>query len=791
MQDAHEWIAGRELDVLRALGIPWKPGSRRHIQCPFPDHDDHRPSWRWDDSDSRWYCSCGSGSVFDAFIRMRGGDFSDAKRFAADVLGEAITKAESKPAGGRKPKSAPAPPHICPGKPPAAADLEARLRIEGHETLPDGWYSLGQPSVFWLYLTPERTIYEVRARYDSPRVEEITGKKKEVLPWIWSEQKKRWINKAAPRPRPLYNLPELLADPDAPVLFVEGEKTARTGAKRFEDYIATTSSGGTNQHHHTDYTPLKGRRVFIWPDNDHPELSGDGSRKLDRDGKPKVPPGAMYAEAVAQHAHDAGAAEILVVDVPADWPHKWDLADEPPLGAGLAAMLAAAKPWHPPEPPQRPELEPASEPQPAPEAKPGRSRKAVAALKASLARPGPDEFQYDEEGKLYKNEHNVLAAFAKCGIMVSYDDFAHDYHIIGLDGYGPSLNDDSLDELYLLIQREFGLKPSWADFERIALAEARRHRVHPVCAYLDAQQEEWDGVERVDEWLCTYLGAVDDPAGVNRAIGRKFLLAAVRRVRKPGTKFDMMLVLEGPQGSGKSSSVAALCPDPGWFSDSVSLHLDSKSIMELIAGKWLVEIGELAGVRRADVEHVKALISRQADEARLAYDRMKRRRPRQCVFIATTNETNYLLDETGNRRFLPVKTGSIDLAALRRDRDQLWAEAAHFEAKGESLELPKDVIAALAEIQRDREVHDEWEEAITSWLDDNYPISSDLFRDNRVTIMQVATSALGFEKTRLDSVVQKRIAKTLKRAGWMMVARSNGKRLWSRQKQAQEGTFPV
>lgn len=390
------------------------------------------------------------------------------------------------------------------------------------------------------------------------------------------------------------------------------------------------------------------------------------------------------------------------------------------------------------------------------------------------------EFERDEDEKLYKNEHNVLVAFIKCGVKVSYDEFAHEYKVEGLPGYGPMLNDDSLDELYLLIQREHFLKPTKTDFDRITLAEARRNRFHPVRAYLDGL--DWDGMERIDEWLCAYIGAQDDAEGIIRAVGRIFLIAAVRRIRRPGVKFDTMVVIEGPQGTGKSTAIAALCPDPEWFSDSVSLHLETKAVMELTAGKWLVEIGELAGMKRGDVEHVKALLSRQADEARLAYDRMKKRRPRQCIFIGTTNETNYLIDETGNRRFLPVRAGRIDVPALRRDRDQLWAEAAHFEAQGESLMLPRDIQDALKRVQREREIEDEWLNPIHAWLDENFPPQSDPFKDNRTTILAVASSAVSLEKGRLDSVAQKRIAKSLKRCGWAIVSKSNGKNWWGRAK---------
>jgi transposase len=130
----------------------------------------------------------------------------------------------------------------------------------------------------------------------------------------------------------------------------------------------------------------------------------------------------------------------------------------------------------------------------------------------------------------------------------------------------------------------------------------------------------------------------------------------------------------------------------------------------------------------------------------------------------------------------------VDVDALVRDRDQLWAEAAHFEAKGEKIHLPSDMLAALKRIQRDRQVEDEWMEPIAAWLDDVFPASSDLFKDHRTTIPQVAKGALDMEKVRLDSIAQKRIAKTLKRLGWVLTQRSNGKNWWKRANPAENSS---
>ena len=172
-----------------------------------------------------------------------------------------------------------------------------------------------------------------------------------------------------------------------------------------------------------------------------------------------------------------------------------------------------------------------------------------------------------------------------------------------------------------------------------------------MLAYLGGPK--WDGALRLDKWLTTYFGAADTP--LNNALGRKTLIAAVRRLRQPGVKFDQMLVLEGTQGAGKSRALRALAGD-NWFSDNLEIGADTKRIMEIAAGKWIIEVPELSGMNRRDVEHVKAMLSRQVDEARLSYDRKTTKAPRQFILIGTTNASAYLHDDTGGRRFWPVRS---------------------------------------------------------------------------------------------------------------------------------------
>src|SRR5262249_34011278 len=218
---------------------------------------------------------------------------------------------------------------------------------------------------------------------------------------------------------------------------------------------------------------------------------------------------------------------------------------------------------------------------------------------------------------------------------------------------------------------------------------------------------QWDGQPRLDTWLTEYCRAEDNP--LNRAIGRKVLMAAVRRARTPGCKFDFIVVLEGEQGTGRSTALKILAGEDN-FSDAEIIGRWAKEQQELIQGVWIYELAELAGFERADVNKIKLFASKMVDAARPAFGRSRVDKKRRCIFIATTNDDEYLKDETGNRRFWPVRTGRINLGALARDRDQLWAEASVVESTGESLVIPEALWPDAAERQAARLAPDVWDD---------------------------------------------------------------------------------
>lgn len=292
---------------------------------------------------------------------------------------------------------------------------------------------------------------------------------------------------------------------------------------------------------------------------------------------------------------------------------------------------------------------------------------------------------------------------------------------------------------------------------------ARERSFHPIRDYLNSIQ--WDQRPRLCSWLHKYLGC-DDTIYASQ-IGSMFFIALVARVYDPGCKADYMLVLEGPQGAMKSTACRIIGGD--WFSDSMPDLSAGKDASLHLRGKWLIEIAEMSALSRAEDSALKAYLTRQIERFRPPYGRVEVALPRQCVFIGTTNKGTYLRDETGGRRYWPVKVGRIDPDALVRDRDLLLAEALHLYREGRRwwprADFEREYIQPE---QEDRFEADVWEDDIAQWL----------IGKQRVTVAEVAKHALHFETNRIGTSDQRRITACLSRLGWARGKRGAGGVRW-------------
>lgn len=363
----------------------------------------------------------------------------------------------------------------------------------------------------------------------------------------------------------------------------------------------------------------------------------------------------------------------------------------------------------------------------------------------------------DKNGGPRATMRNACVALQRLPLSFSHDLFRHRKMVNGglLGEHQGEINDDACAALRGLIIERFDFDPKPEHVRDAVRWLCLNNMFHPIRQMLDTFT--WDGVPRVDEWLVTYMGAADTP--LNRAIGRIFLIAAVRSVRQPGTKFDTIPILEGEQGTGKSTALDILA-GPGNHSDNEILPLDTKAQIEAMAGVWIYELSEMSGLRKNEVERVKAFASRTVDRARMSYGHFPEARPRQVIFIGTTNEHRYLKDRTGNRRFLPVKTGKIDLETLRSDRDQLLAEAAKLEAEGESIVLPRELWEVAAVEQQERLEDDPWLEKLAVFKGE---LNGD---EERAYTNKILSDVLGIPLERQGSVPAKRLAALMRELGW-------------------------
>ena len=370
-------------------------------------------------------------------------------------------------------------------------------------------------------------------------------------------------------------------------------------------------------------------------------------------------------------------------------------------------------------------------------------------------------------GEPYGNELNVMTALEHSPDLqglVAYNEFADEVLLMRSPPWRqisepePWTDIDRVELQAWLQAQEIGINRGNVVQDGVVTV-ARRKAFNPVTDYLDSLQ--WDGTYRIANWLPDYLGAIGNPKYLD-AIGPRILIGAVARAYQPGCKVDVVPVLEGPQGLGKSTAVQIL-GDP-WNADGVP-DLSTKDAAIQIQGVWIVELEELTSMSRADVEHVKAFLSRSTDRYRPPYGRNAVNRPRRCIFIASTNLQDYLKDETGNRRFWPIRCRKIDHDALQRDKDQLWAEAVHEYRNGHQWHLSTDDEVLAEQEQELRRLVPELEADLLEYLEAQRDQGRSVVYMRE--LLQDVAGIRDFTKDRLTAgAIGSQFSRLLTRNGW-------------------------
>ncbi len=316
---------------------------------------------------------------------------------------------------------------------------------------------------------------------------------------------------------------------------------------------------------------------------------------------------------------------------------------------------------------------------------------------------------------------------------------------------GKPLRDVDLTRIIMWLDEVYGLRPSTDNLHRAITFVAEANAFHGPCDWLNGLY--WDTVPRLDLFLARYLKAEDTP--LHRKFSSALFIGACARVFEPGCQLDTMLMLIGKQGVGKSNLCAALPPKRAWLGEA-GFDIGNKDAFMALHGKWFYELAECDSLKRASDSAAKAFITCRVDRYRTPFARLAEDHPRETVFLATGNEEEVLSDPTGARRYWPVLVGEPDLAAIARDREQLFAEALVRYRTGEPWWLNKTEEALLVQAQRQFEVPEAWEVALRPWV---------AVQEGPFTVEDAMRDGLGIVAERWDRKKRQRTGKALARLG--------------------------
>ncbi|WP_095162651.1 VapE domain-containing protein [Pseudomonas sp. Irchel 3F5] len=411
-------------------------------------------------------------------------------------------------------------------------------------------------------------------------------------------------------------------------------------------------------------------------------------------------------------------------------------------------------------------------------------RQVMAVIKPPAAGGWKDMLARSESGALIAHMQNVeliLSNDERWAGVIGYSAFSSKIVKLRAAPYGGEPGDWSdIDDTRVMkwLAQQYNLRVKATHVIEAVSVVAHDHAFHPVREYL--AKLEWDRVPRLGVWLHKILGVTLNDYSAK--VGKRWMISAVARVMRPGCKADTVMILEGAQGAGKSTAMSILGGQ--WFMDT-PFTLGDKDAFQAIRGKWIVELGELDSFNKAESTKAKQFFSASTDTYRESYGRRTSDVPRQCVFVGTTNQDEYLKDATGNRRYWPVACTKVDLDKLREVRDQLWAEAMFCYLAGDIWWVTREEEEMFSKEQEERFVVDEWEGPILEWLE-----ASQI--GETTTGGDLLSQALKLDSGHWGKPEQMRVGAIMHRLGWrrkrMPPLPKSGIRPWAYQKPKGWGT---
>ncbi len=364
---------------------------------------------------------------------------------------------------------------------------------------------------------------------------------------------------------------------------------------------------------------------------------------------------------------------------------------------------------------------------------------------------------------------DALLTAQSMGYQICFDTFRQEImYKTSKDNEWQRFRDNDYTKIRLSLEKAGLRNPSKDYVKDLVQYFADKYKYDSAVSWLNDVVIKWDGINRIETFLSTYFNAEDNP--YTRACSRYLWSSLSGRILKPGVKADMVVVLIGEQGCGKSTGIEAICPHPDFFTEIDFNDKDADQARKML-GRLVGEISELKGLRTKDEESIKALVTRTQDEWIMKFKEFPTVYLRRITFIGTTNENNFLSDITGNRRWLPIKVGKVNVESIKKDRIQLYAEAREkFLLNGiefkEAEELAKEVI-------KDHLVIDPWHETIKEWLDGKSNRIPP--RDpNKVSVREVLISGFSMDDFRIDKRSEMKVTTVLKALGYTKKKERNG-----------------